>query len=504
MCGLRVSVVVVAAVITLATGMANSLPGTAAPPHPKLILPPSPFFRQATDFLPNKKVFAHYMVCCGAFFKDKNLTLEEAARQDILMAQAMGIDGFALNGGWSPPYPAYTRALFQAAADLGTGFELFFSADMCCGLSSADIVNMMMTYAGHPNYMVKDGRPVLSAYDGGRGANVSFWRDQVLAPLADAGYNVYFIPHVFPDPLIDPATTEAIEATVSYWSGEVRAGSSAGLVDGMFNFNTAQLSYGEVPNLVQNTKDYAAALSKAGKSFMASFSPYYWGAYQSNSGRRYFNERGGQGMNEQFKAIQEANPDWMQILTWNDWAESYMMPIDDFTNYSPCLLTPKGNCVPAGWYQDHRGMAELARYYIQWFKTGIEPTITKDALFYFYVTQTSDATITSADPFGRVGRYCRIGICIRRGVFGDSTDNVYIAAAMTAAGSITWDSGNLHQSQAVPAGLSFVSGPSAPGAQTFSLSRAGIRINSVHGPDIRSALPLYDYWPATGYVEGPN
>jgi glucan endo-1,3-alpha-glucosidase len=296
---------------------------------------------------------------------------------------------------------------------------------------------------------------------------------------------------------------------VSYWTSQTRSGSTATIVDGMFNFNTAQLSYGSTPNLIQNTSDYAASLAAANKSFMASFSPYYWGAYQSNAGRRNFNERGGQGMNEQFQA-KSANPDWMEILTWNDWAESYMMPIDDFTKYFPsqslpsCLQNTAGNCVAAGWYQDHRGMAELARYFIQWFKTGVQPTIVTDAVFFSYVPQMSNATITGTDPYGPVGQICSGGTCTSYGLFGDSTDNVYITTAMTAPGFVTWVSGGTHQFQSVPAGLSFVSGPSSPGLQVFSLSRGGVQINYVQGPDIQSSLPLYDYWPATGYVEGPN
>lgn len=503
-------VLLVGGTATANIGFAKPTPRTT-PVYPNLILPAAPFFQISTSFLPNKKVFAHYMVCCGAFFNDRNMaTLEDAAKQDILMAQAMGIDGFALNlGGWSSPnyYATRAAAMFQAAQDLGTGFKLFFSTDMCCGLPASDIVSMMTTYAGHPNYFTKSGRPVLSTYDGGQHTNLAFWRDQVLAPLATAGYNVYFVPYFFPDPMVDPPTTAAIQSTVTYWSSQTRASSSASIIDGMFNFATAQLSYGASPNLIQNTGDYASALSSAGKTFMASFSPYYWGAYQTSAGRRNYNERGGKGMSEQFAAIQSANPDWMEIVTWNDWAESYMMPIDDFTKYFTwgyCMQNSAGNCIPTGWYQDHRGMAELVRYYIQWFKTGVQPTIVKDAVFYSYVPQMSNATITTIDPYGTVGQVCSGGSCWPYGLFGDSTDHVYMTVAMTAPGFVTWTSGSLHNYQAVPAGLSFVTGDSSPGTQVFSLSRGGVQINWVQGPDILNSLPIYNYWPATGYVEGPN
>ena len=299
------------------------------------------------------------------------------------------------------------------------------------------------------------------------------------------------MPFFFPDPIVDPPTTSAIQSHVTFWASQVRAGGHQPLIDGLFNFATAELPYGSVPNLIQNTQDYGSALTSAGKLFMAALGNYYWGSVQTNAGRRSYNYRGGEGTDAFWQAILASNASWVEIITWNDWAESYTMPIDDFTKYwtsGYCMKNVHGACIPAGWYQDHRGMAELNRYYIQWFKTGVQPTITKDSIFYSYILQTSTATATN-DSFGAVTS------------FGDSVNNLYVTVAMTAAGVLECTSGPSYLNHSVPAGMTFVTVPAHPGTQNFSLSRNGKPINSLQGPNILTSLPLYDYWPATGYVE---
>src|ERR1700742_12610 len=84
-------------------------------------------------------VFAHYMLANQDYQGDTDPTQElkiTAYEREIREAQAMGIDGFALNvGGWfrEPYYIRYAAQMFEAALRLHSGFKLFFSADFCCG-----------------------------------------------------------------------------------------------------------------------------------------------------------------------------------------------------------------------------------------------------------------------------------------------------------------------------------------------------------------------------------
>lgn len=109
--------------------------------------------------LPVKKVFAHYMVCCPTV--GGAATVDDYARE-IQEAQKRGLDGFALNcGGWlktEPHYKARTLQIYEAARRLGTGFQLFVSAD---GAALDEIPDIVRTLKNHPNQFRYNGKRVL-------------------------------------------------------------------------------------------------------------------------------------------------------------------------------------------------------------------------------------------------------------------------------------------------------------------------------------------------------
>src|ERR1700761_6731076 len=105
-----------------------------------------------------RMVFAHYMLTNQDYQADDDPTQEKkiaAYEREIKQAQALGIDGFALNaGGWlrQPYYVRYAAQMFEAAARLNNGFKLMFSADFCCGNEAADVEDMMRRFANNPRY----------------------------------------------------------------------------------------------------------------------------------------------------------------------------------------------------------------------------------------------------------------------------------------------------------------------------------------------------------------
>ena len=131
----KVRILVSALMLLACVGATAASGGEAAStglsiPH-SIDLPGVSFFRVPTELERGKKVFAHYMLCCGSFGETP-----EAYEKDIRLAQKMGIDGFALNvGGWrlNPAYKDRMAAMFAAAKTLNTNFKLFISADMCWG-----------------------------------------------------------------------------------------------------------------------------------------------------------------------------------------------------------------------------------------------------------------------------------------------------------------------------------------------------------------------------------
>ncbi len=404
---------------------------------------------------PEKRVFAHYMLCCGSFGRSV-----KAAERDIHLAQDMGLDGFALNaGGWDANYREAAAAMFAAAERLGTGFRLFFSADMCCKLTADDIRDMVTTYGKRPTYFRKDGRVVLSTF-AGEEAGAEFWRHDVLMPLRDAGFEVFFVPAFY------PVTLGALPALeVAHWRP---------LVDGHFRFRPDSIPFGPHSSIAAN-EAYAKALAAAGKLFLAGYSPFYWGTEQTSAGRRYFEYGGGRGTDRQWRSIIGVqDPEWVEIVTWNDFNESYLIaPQDD----------------DHGFYKPHLAFVELNRYFIHWFKTGVRPTITKDALFYFYRTH-GKRLAAPADPLGPVTH-----------LVGDAQDAIYLTAALTAPAELRVTSGSTTSAHRLDAGMTHVAVPFSAGAQHFELWRGGRRLSALDGEPIAASITRYDFFYTTGFAE---
>src|ERR1700728_4642269 len=145
-----------------------------------------------TPAFAQKLVFAHYMVTNQDYQGNTDPTQElkiAAYEREIQQAQAVGIDGFALNvGGWLNQnyYIVYSAQMFEAAARLNTGFKLMFSADMCCGNAMADVEDMVRRFANDPRYspfyFKYNGEFVLTTFSGDA-MGTSFW-SQVKSDLA--------------------------------------------------------------------------------------------------------------------------------------------------------------------------------------------------------------------------------------------------------------------------------------------------------------------------------
>lgn len=60
-------------------------------------------------------------------------------------------------------------------------------------------------------------------------------------------------------------------------------------------------------------------------------------------------------MDAQWRAAIAANVPWIEILTWNDFNKSYLMPMDDFEKYHDWGF-------PIGFTKPSLGYAELLRY----------------------------------------------------------------------------------------------------------------------------------------------
>ena len=141
------------------------------------------------------------MLCC-----DQTTNDVAGYKQEIQLAQANGIDGFALDTfyGRDPALPVGGELqsavnMYEAAKELGTNFKLFMSPDLAASFTVQDIRNLVTFFANHPNQLKIDGKVALTTYSGekatfGYSTPTDGWK-AVLDALNQAGSPVYFIPN---------------------------------------------------------------------------------------------------------------------------------------------------------------------------------------------------------------------------------------------------------------------------------------------------------------------
>jgi glucan endo-1,3-alpha-glucosidase len=387
-----------------------------------------------------KKVFAHYMVCCPT--AGPSATLDDYKRE-IEEAQKRGIDGFALNcGNWKmrePHYHARTLLMYEAAKQLDTGFQLFVSLD---GEALAELEDVVRTLKDHPSQFRIDGRSVLSTF-GGQGGEDHEEGRRLIRSAQDAG--AFFVPFYYPNPNMTELPTEAHVAQLVHDFPDM---------DGYFFFGAA----GTGQQIARCNAMHAAAWRGLGKVFMAGITPCYRG---SRGNFRCFETRGFEGMAQEWEGAIRSDATWVELVTWNDWGEStYLAPFG----------RPSETSLWGGHYGgkmlSHVAYLDASRYYIEWFKTGKPPAISEDNLFYFYRLHPArlPITVNPADETG--GRGSPQG--------ADSLlDHLFVTMFLTAPAQLSLHSGATSKTYDLPAGVHHVSMPFEPGTQRFVLQRDG-------------------------------
>ncbi|RAQ16199.1 glycoside hydrolase family 71 [Burkholderia cepacia] len=421
----------------------------------------------AADIARERMVFAHYMVAWPRDGKDARPADYVREMRDAMDA---GIDGFALNcGGWSASEPHYKRRvamLYDAADGFDGAFRLFVSAD---GSAQDELEDIVRTVRERRAQLMVDGRPVLSAYAlGGRDAA----KAQALIDEAKR-LGAYFVPHLF------PSTGEReIDADVAAEIVERTA-----QADGYFYFGAA----GGPSLLARSTRELASALRGAGKHFMAPVTPYYRGRPQGTNYRAF--ETGGfTGMAEEWRAAIESPANWVQIVTWNDWAEStYVAPTG--AARQACVYDAR-----FGPILSHEGYLRASRHYIRWFKTGRRPKIERDEIFCFYrlhpVVHGADATTLGAPRMPQ----------------GTLADRIFVCVFLKRPAILTITQGVREDRRVLPAGISFVDVPSVPGRPGLAIVRGGRVVLGCDGElavTARDFSSQYGYYSAWASEDGP-
>ncbi|KAK4202758.1 glycosyl hydrolase family 71-domain-containing protein [Triangularia verruculosa] len=310
-----------------------------------------------------KAVFAHFMV------ENAKLWTVDQWKVDIKLAQAAHIDGFALNiRADDMTLGTSLSVAFEAADDLD--FKMIFSYDYAGGgpWSSNVVVSMMLLYSGYSSYY-KDAkrRPVVSTFEG----------------PGQAGDWEYIIKR----------TNAAFIPDWSSLGAKAALDAAPCIPHGLFSW--APWPWGNTNGNTYVDASYVEFLEAAEKScgsdmqYMMPASPWFYTnlpGYNKN-----WLWRGDDLWFDRWEQIRFLGPDYVQIISWNDFGESHHIgPLYvEGDSYEAFTVGE----APFNYALDmpHDGWRELLPFTIDLYKTGVA-TITREKLVTWYRVTPKNAS----------------------------------------------------------------------------------------------------------------
>jgi hypothetical protein len=400
----------------------------------------------------------HPWICfeCGGFYVNRpsawcsnvnapNMTVQGYV-EEINQAKSYGIDGFIVdltsNVNNEPTKFENDRinfiALVTAAEQVGD-FYIVAQPDMTGGVDAIMIKPYMDAVASSPAYLKIDGLPLICPYCVGyyvpdEKAEVNWYAAQ--------GMPISYIPTMFDN---------------QWWYGNNDYSFRDG-VNGYPSFAKAITTF---------SPDHPNTYRPDVLSYWRNHLPYMPDValqYQCKPDGVYLDNH----MTQVFRSVFEwgiANRNngvcWMMPNNWNDFHES--------------ALAPNSNMFMA--------LAPLHKYYADWFKTGVQPTIEKDSVSVFHASYPHTAVPSQYTAMWTAS----------------VADEVEAVAILTAPATLYIQSGNNVYSAEVGAGVQSLLEPFSLGYQKAWVVRSGQTICSVTSPvPIRSDPLIANNW-VVGY-----
>ncbi|KAK3938130.1 glycoside hydrolase [Diplogelasinospora grovesii] len=291
-----------------------------------------------------KEVFAHVIV------GNVNAFAVADWEGDIDLAKASLIDGFVLNiAAKDTNNGPSLDAAFQAANN--KQFKLFFSFDYLAEgpWPKEQVIQLLQKFGNDTAYFKQGTQPFASTFEGP--ANSADWTD------IKAQTGAFFVP--------DWSSISAADAVAT------------GVVDGLFSFN----AWPDGPTNISTAPDqtFRDALG-TGKVYIMPVAPWFFTNLPG------FNKnwlwRGDELWDDRWQQVLDFKPDFVEILTWNDYGEShYIGPLND----KEFGLFASANA-PFN-YADkmaHDGWRKFLPFYIDAFKSGTQPQVTEESAVAYY------------------------------------------------------------------------------------------------------------------------
>jgi hypothetical protein len=359
-------------------------------------------------------------------------------------AKAIGIDAFALNVGVDPYTDTQLGYAYESAAK--NNMHVFISFDFNWFHASSDaakVGQMIGKYGALSAQLKVDGKVFASSF-AGDGLDIATMR-------SSAGVEVFWAPNFHPD--LTPNPTD-IDAALN-WMGWDNNG-----------LNKAPDAAGNV-TVAQGDETYMKWLG--GKPYVAPVSPWFsthFGPEVSYSKNWVF--PGDDLWFKRWNEILTLKPQFIEIVTWNDYGESHYIGPLSSTHYDD------GN---SKWTNDmpHDGWLDMAVPFIAAYKAGktsVTDQITEDKLIYWHRPNAksldcdaTDTTMVTANNGS--GNYFQG----RPDGFDIMNDSVFVVSLLTAPGTVTVTSGDNRKTFEASAGANIFEVDMGVGQQKFALTR---------------------------------
>ncbi|KAI1275720.1 glycoside hydrolase family 71 protein [Xylaria sp. FL0933] len=403
-----------------------------------------------------KPVYAHFIVG----IVEKYTVADWKA--DIAQAQAIGIDGFALN--CAPARidsytPKQLANAYQAAQEMN--FKMFISFDFAYWSTgdTPDIINIVGNYSSHPAQAYYR----LVSYQYGGAIVSTFVGDNMnwnAVKSALPGKKITALPNI-QDPSFLANAQTGLDGAFSWYAWPTDGGNSI------------------IPGPMTTIWDQRFIQNLAGRPYMAPVSPWFFTHFNTKNWVFICEDQ----PNLRWQQMLQLKPSLIEIVTWNDFGESHYIGGSE-PNHSD-----DGSSAWATGYP-HDGFRTLWAPYIAAYKAGADkPTVKSDQLVYWYRT-TPKNTVCTNDTLGPPNGIQYLA------------DVVFVATMLTAPAQLTVTSGNnAPVTVTVDAGIITHNFTMGVGKQSFSLSRNGAKILSgTSAKEIASSCAKYNYNPYVGVL----
>ncbi|WP_424805708.1 glycoside hydrolase family 71 protein [Rhodococcus sp. 27YEA15] len=364
--------------------------------------------------------------------------LENEVRQAI----DGGIDGFTVdiltkssNPLWSSSVPG---DLLAAAAAVDPRFKIMLMPDMNSELGALDpeeLADELSQYTAAPAvFHLQDARLVVSPFLAER-HDPAWWSSFMDVMKNRYGIDVAFVP-MFLDSTPNMETFAPISYGMSTWGGRNAAFNpvtDTGVGSPMGQVNRAH---------------------QLGKVWMQSVS--FQDARPSQS---VFDEADNtENLRNMWQIARDSNSEWVQLITWNDYSEG--------TSFAPSV-------------GHGQALLDLNAYYVDWFKAGVAPNVTRDAAYLTYRGQLSTAQPSdpSASPM------------VLRAGSAPVSDTVEVLTYLVASAAVEVTTGGITTTCQVGAGVDVCTVPAGVGSVSAHVVRDGVQVAVVQGHSEITSTP---------------